>query len=162
MAIYDRECRYCGITFKGGPRAWYCPECRRLREAERAKKYRNDGFQRHLGDIDICKNCGKKYIVQSGPQKYCPDCKIEMERKLGAKQSLEYYNKNKDEINPKRNERRRAIEKSCVVCGKLFYSPDCSKCCSEECSHELLKSNQRLVYDKRRRQKNKDDKQKNG
>jgi rubrerythrin len=26
--IRTRTCRQCGKEFQGGPRAWYCPECR--------------------------------------------------------------------------------------------------------------------------------------
>lgn len=159
MAIYNnRVCKNCGVTFSGGPRAWYCPECRHKRALERSKAYRNNGYQRHIGDIDICKNCGKKYIIQSGLQKYCPDCQSEMHRKADVEKSLKYYGANKDKINLKRCENRKSFKKKCVICGKLFYSPTNTKCCSEKCRHELLKSNHRLIYDKRRYQDRKNKK----
>lgn len=159
MAIYNnRICKKCGVTFSGGPRAWYCPECRHKRALERSKAYRNNGYQRHIGDIDICKNCGKKYIIQSGLQKYCPDCQSEMHRKADVEKSLKYYDKNKNEINQKRNENRRMVERSCVICGKLFYTPNRAKCCSKDCRDKLRKSNYRMIYDKRRREKNRNSK----
>lgn len=54
--------------------------------------YRKNGAIRKLGSIDICQNCGEKYTVQSGLQKYCPDCQHEMYRLLDAQQGREYYN----------------------------------------------------------------------
>ena len=45
MAIYIRECIQCGAAFKGGPRAWYCPECReerqRAQQREEKKKVKS-------------------------------------------------------------------------------------------------------------------------
>ena len=34
-----RTCRQCGRTFWGGPRAWYCPECRKERQAAQQQAY---------------------------------------------------------------------------------------------------------------------------
>lgn len=119
MAIYDRICRTCGVSFRGGPRAWYCPDCRRERERERKKHYNSSGFARHIGQIDICLNCGKEYTVDGGGQKYCPDCQAEMHKKLDNEQGTTYYHdhvdkaersakrrkhyaENKNEINKKR------------------------------------------------------------
>lgn len=31
-AILPRICKECGKSFPGGPRAWYCPDCRRERK----------------------------------------------------------------------------------------------------------------------------------
>lgn len=108
MAIYDnRICRTCGAQFSGGPRAWYCPDCRRERARIQKQRYNRGEFARHIGQIDLCENCGKEYTVESGTQKYCPDCREEMHRQLDVKQSLEYYRENKEQINPARNERRR-------------------------------------------------------
>ena len=107
MAIYNnRICRTCGVKFSGGPRAWYCPECRTVRAKERKHKYKQVGFERHVGDIDICKCCGKQYIISSGPQRFCTDCaKINL-KELDRKQGLDYYYQNKDKINPIRNQKR--------------------------------------------------------
>lgn len=151
MAIYNRVCQTCGITFKGGPRAWYCPECRKEREKERAAKYRKAPAKRPIGSTDICNNCGENYIVAAGIQKYCNKCKNEMYKKLDREQGLDYYKKNKDTINPKRNAQRRHIGKRCPICGKDFYSPTVTPYCSEECRREAKKSNARLIYDKRRK-----------
>ncbi|WPB41307.1 hypothetical protein DEGADCKI_02646 [[Clostridium] scindens] len=82
-----RICRECGKAFSGGPRAWYCPECRSIRERERRRKYNTCGYVRKLGGTDICKRCGKEYIVRSGTQRYCEECSkiaiMEIDRNRG-------------------------------------------------------------------------------
>ena len=124
MAMYDRVCRSCGISFKGGPRAWYCPNCRAERKKEQSQRCKREGPRRPLGSKDVCKNCGKEYTVECGLQMYCPDCQPEMHRKLDTEQGKAYYQevvskdlklrsekrkahyaKNKDEINRKRREK---------------------------------------------------------
>lgn len=96
MAIYDRVCRTCGVSFRGGPRAWYCPDCRRERERERKKRYNRGGFARHIGQKDICLNCGEEYTVEGGLQKYCPKCQPIMHKRLDNRQGTAYYHSNVD------------------------------------------------------------------
>lgn len=74
VKLKDRTCRTCGTTFKGGPRAWYCPTCRAERERVSRRKRNQHPPRRKLGSIDQCENCGKDYIVNSGLQRYCPEC----------------------------------------------------------------------------------------
>ena len=155
MAIYDRVCRTCGVSFRGGPRAWYCPDCRRERERERKKRYNRGEFARHIGQKDYCLNCGEEYTIDSGMQKYCPKCQPIMHKKLDAEQSLAYYNANKEQINPARNERRRPPEARCVVCGKSFKRVGQAKTCSEECRREYVNGVYNAIYGPRYRQKKK-------
>lgn len=122
MAIYDRICRTCGVSFPGGPRAWYCPDCRLERRRISDRKRKKEGTIRPLGSKDICQNCGAEYTVESGLQKYCPTCQPIMHRKIDNEQGLNYYYtkvdkterstkrrkhyaENKDEINRKRREK---------------------------------------------------------
>ena len=61
--LRDRVCRTCGSTFPGGPRAWYCPDCRaeRTKKTNRAYKARaKAGNTRKIGSTDICQICGKE------------------------------------------------------------------------------------------------------
>lgn len=156
MAIYDnRICRTCGAQFSGGPRAWYCPECRRERERIRKKRYNRGEFARHIGQKDLCENCGNEYTVESGLQKYCPDCARIMHKKLDAEQSLDYYRRNKESINPARNERRRIPEARCVICGKDFRRVGQAKTCSPECQREYENGNYNAIYGPRYRAKKK-------
>ena len=107
MAIYKRVCRECGREFEGGPRAWYCPECRYYRARERAAKYRKNHFKRKIGSKDVCERCGKEYTVNSGLQRYCPKCAPIVAKETDRRLSLEYYSKNKEKINPQRYLKRR-------------------------------------------------------
>lgn len=142
MAIYDnRVCKECGKTFSGGPRAWYCPECRENRRRERDRLRQKKGPNRKLGSTDYCVACGKPYIVNSGLQKYCPKCAPEQIAEIDRKQGLEYYTTNKDQINPKRNAKRAKDlkELTCAVCGKKFLGYENQKVCGEACRKEYIK-----------------------
>ncbi len=153
MAIYVRECQMCGVVFKGGPRAWYCPDCRQARKIMQKREQNAKqaaGTTRKLGSTDLCENCGQPYTVSSGRQKWCPNCREEMLKKADREQSLAYYHDNKDVINPNRNIKRRAPGKRCEICGKDFYSPTCTKYCSDECRKEAARGKNRMIYDKRR------------
>ena len=109
MNMRDRQCKTCGITFKGGPRAWYCPSCREERRKEqsrRGKQKERDGLTRKIGSVDKCEICGNDYIVAGGLQRMCEVCKPEQYAKIDAEMSLKYYHENKENINPARYERR--------------------------------------------------------
>lgn len=154
MGVYIRDCQMCGAAFKGGPRAWYCPDCRQARKIMQKREQNAKqaaGTTRKLGSTDHCENCGKPYTVNSGLQKYCPNCKDEMHKKIQREQSLEYYYENKEEINERRNIKRKHPGKRCIICGKDFYSPTVTIYCSEECKKDGIKSSHRLIYDKRRK-----------
>lgn len=100
MSIYDnRVCKECGVTFSGGPRALYCPDCRLRRRRERDALYKKNGANRKLGTKDYCINCGKLYTVVSGLQKYCPECASGCTAEAARKQSLLFYNQNKERTN---------------------------------------------------------------
>ena len=140
MNMRDRQCRTCGVTFKGGPRAWYCPNCRleRQRAASREGKRRERaGLTRKLGSTDKCRYCGKDYEVTGGLQTMCEDCKPERYAEIDRKQSLEYYDKNKEDINPARSERRRLPPKICEWCNAEFDPGNKSLTCSDSCRVSL-------------------------
>ena len=153
----DRVCKQCGITFLGGPRAWYCPGCRLERRRKRDVIRYHSGPVRHLGDTDKCVICGKGYIITGGLQKYCPDCAQTAVAEKDRQKALEWYNENKAEYNPARNEKRRVKQVACTVCGKLF---DCggkpTKVCSSECKEKRRKQWQREADGKRYPRKKQD------
>lgn len=139
--IYPRTCKECGGKFPGGPRAWYCPDCRIARRKKKNAEYRarkRNGKSREIGSCDFCQNCGKKYIVSGSLQKYCPICAPEMHRALDRVQGLEYYERNKDKINPPRKIARRK-KKLCERCGKDIsavgkkrFCDSCAVCAKKE------------------------------
>jgi len=135
----DHICISCKRKFEGGPRASYCPECREDRAKATNAKYRERkkaGKAREIGSTDICKICNKLYTVESGRQMYCKDCRPEQYKKVDRIQSLDFYYKNKDAINPARNVRRQTPEKICVICGKEFKTSTRAICCSPECTRK--------------------------
>lgn len=154
--IIDRQCKQCGRSFKGGPRAWYCPDCRETRRKEAAGRYRKNGPGRALGSTDKCKICGKDYVVNGSRQKYCPDCSDEAVRRVDRRQGLDYYHSQKADINPKRNEHRKQKwqaekqKKICPVCGGEFIPRYGSIVCSEKC-RGVYRKRYMAEYDRARR-----------
>ena len=156
-----RKCVQCGAEFEGGPRARYCPICRRERELERKKKYNAQGFSRHIGDKDYCEICGKEYTVSGGGQRYCPDCAKNAIKEADRKAGLEYYHQNKDAISEKKKENSVANLKNipldvCVICGKPVERRNSRSpaVCSDKC-YEILKKQRQREYDRRRTEKEK-------
>ncbi len=135
--IRERTCIDCGITFPGGPRAKRCPECAEKRKKEYQQQYRKKNPARHLGDIDTCQMCGKEYVVKSGRQKFCDDCKEkallewQRERKKG-------YNKASGQ-DEKKKERRKSVIKICIYCGREFEIHTTTNVCSDYCRAEQKK-----------------------
>lgn len=138
--ILDRECRACCRGFRGGPRAWYCHDCRAERRKNAKAHYmerKRAGHTRPLGSIDKCANCGNEYIVNASHQRYCPECGPAMSAEHDRVHGLEYYHDNKERINPVRNERRRVGFVSCKECGKEFDPKHtCAVYCSPECKRK--------------------------
>lgn len=96
MAFYNRVCKTCGVMFLGGSSAQYCPECKIERKKEQKRKYNSQGYQRSIGSIDRCENCGNEYIVNSGKQKYCHDCRDEVRKRINNELSTKYYHEKVD------------------------------------------------------------------
>lgn len=97
--VLPRICRQCGITFNGGPRAWYCPDCRAERKKEANRRAKKKGRpDRAIGSTDQCVVCGKDYVVKSARQKYCPDCAKDAVREIDRKASLEWKKANLDKV----------------------------------------------------------------
>ncbi|MDR1131615.1 MAG: hypothetical protein LBL15_04270 [Oscillospiraceae bacterium] len=124
MAMYpNRICRQCGRSFAGGPRAWYCPDCRSERQKKQRKEHKRRaklGQARKLGEtISSCEICGKPYIVSGALQRSCPVCAPAAVAEIDREQGLEYYADRKEAINPARYAALRKTT-ACVVCGKEF------------------------------------------
>ena len=139
--IQQRICRTCSRSFEGGPRAYYCPECRAERQRASWREYRRrkkTGDIRPLGSIDRCERCGKDYTVNGPNQRFCPDCQPIHAVEYDRKTSLEFYHANKERINPIRYERRRIDPvRPCIICGTLFpHRGTVRITCSKECERE--------------------------
>lgn len=146
--LRGRVCRHCAKSFRGGPRAWYCPDCRieRRRMHDRmAQERKKRGMVREIGSTDICERCGKEYTVTGGLQKYCPDCAPIAIAENDREGGLEFYYKNKHIINPVRAQKKREqtaikqVEKSWSLLapdGAIYRAIDLKSWCLENA--ELL------------------------
>lgn len=132
--LIDKQCRQCSKVFQGGPRAWYCPECRHQRHLESMKQYYKCGAVRPFGSIDHCSICGAEYVVTAAAQKYCRECSKEAVRQAGNANMRQRY---------KRSEQKTLTEKRCAICGELFpYDGRRVICENPECK-QIRKSQQR-------------------
>lgn len=125
--LADRICKNCGVTFAGGPRAWYCPTCRneRAKESNREHKRRKRlGKSRKVGDSQICVDCGCKYAYYIGASERCPKC-AEMHGKTADRQKSKEWNKaNRDKYLEAKREhegRKRASAGSVKTGEKYIY-----------------------------------------
>lgn len=158
--IQSRICQQCGHSFEGGPRAYYCPSCRVERQKITKATYRErkrKGESRSLGSKDKCERCGKEYTVESGLQRFCPDCQPIHTLEYDRETALPFYHQNKDRLNPVRNERRRVGERNCDWCGAVYVvTVGGQLTCSEECKRKLKNKNWNEKYGPRYRQKKKE------
>lgn len=136
--IRKRICRECGKEFAGGPNARYCPECRAQRQKEQSRNHKErkrNGQTRPIGSVDFCIVCGKEYTVESGNQRYCPECAVDAVRALDNAKGRIYGKTH----NAERQERRKAAKADiiCAVCGKAFVPKGKEYTCGAECAKAL-------------------------
>ena len=115
--IAPRTCRECGVTFDGGPRAWYCLACRETRKKLQKARYverRKRGLSITLGEsVGKCEVCGKDFIYASARQRYCSDCAQEAWKETDRKQGLKWYHgNNTDERRQKKSTRQKERRES--------------------------------------------------
>lgn len=94
--IQSRICRTCGTSFLGGPRAFYCQECRQERKKQQSKRYKERikyGSVTTLGTIIQCEFCGCNIIKCGGLQRFCHQCAKKHLKIIDNQQSLD-WNKN--------------------------------------------------------------------
>lgn len=151
----SRTCRTCGGTFLGGPRAWYCPNCRIERQRETNRRHKATGSDRKLGSIQTCERCGQPYTLTSGRQRYCPDCAPEAVKEAVAPKKREQA-RNYDPDHSKRRARH-AETRRCVICGKPITGDRAKNpvnTCSEACNEQRRKLRQYEADVRRGRERN--------
>lgn len=147
--IKPRVCRQCGAVFSGGPRAWYCPDCRAERRRASDHRCHANGTVRPIGSTDKCEICGAEYTVRSSRHRYCDGCAADAVKKIDAAAAIAYYAANRDAINARRAELRKD-RKVCVICGAVFDSDLPTVTCSADCAAALRRQRQREA-DRRRK-----------
>ena len=137
----ERTRRRSGASFPGGPRAWYCPDCRRERAKESKTRIRRTGPVRPLGSVDLCEVCGKPYTVNGSRQRYCPDCAEEAVKAVVRPHKAAYMREDPEQVkawkDPLRGSRTR-----CVICRKVFTANTKTNTCSEGCADVLRRWSQ--------------------
>lgn len=108
--ILTRICKECGRPFPGGPRAWYCPDCRQERKRKHDKEFKErkrSGKVIPNGSIIKCEICGKEIVKNGGLQRFCDECSAKHLKEIDNKQSLKWKNENPEKI----KESKRKISK---------------------------------------------------
>ena len=112
--LRPRTCKECGVTFEGGPRAWYCPRCRAERQAQQNREYKQRkqmGNTRKIGQKYPCEICGKMYILSSGLQRFCKECAEKHLKEVDNKQSRQWNKDHPEQMaKHKKNEKERNKE----------------------------------------------------
>lgn len=130
--ITDKTCKSCGVTFPGGPRAWYCPTCRmeRAKAANREhKKRKRLGVSRKVGDLQICVDCRKQYAYYIGASERCRECAKKYGKIIDLQKSKDWNANNKSEyLKAKRDfENRKRQETAPVKTGEKYIYFDRGK-----------------------------------
>lgn len=79
--LFQKHCTLCGAEFLAGPNAKYCRDCARERQRKSASACNQKRFHaenpeaRVVGSTQVCEVCGKDYVLRSGNQKTCEDCR---------------------------------------------------------------------------------------
>lgn len=150
--LRERICKICGASFMGYPRSFFCPPCSAERKKQQKKIYNQRKPARPLGSTDICEACGKPYIVNSGRQRYCPECAKDQVNKNVREHKREYMAKNADKSSKLKVDTR-GKRYICPICGKEFEKHTPAATCSDECEKELRRRRQNRADIKRGKRK---------
>jgi len=145
-----RECKQCGTSFVGGPRAFYCHACRQKRKAESYARYVQNvkaGSVREIGREAQCLICGKAFVIRGGTHFYCDDCApcVYKENELAG--NKRYYDKNKEMLSITESLEKRRGAKFCEICGKPFDNLLNARICGDPaCVAERRRRAKRAAY----------------
>lgn len=142
--LATRVCRTCGARFPGGPRAWYCPACRKERNAAAGVAYRRrkaQGLTEPIGSLRKCAVCGEAFAINSARQIYCKRCAAAAVAAIDRAQSRERQER-------LGNPHSRPV-RACVICGKAIAYGRMAYTCGDDCARKL-KSYYQAVADYRR------------
>lgn len=140
-SLNDRTCRQCGTVFRGGPRAWYCQDCRLQRRREADRRHKRNGTSRPLGSTDKCIRCGREYVVNSARQVYCKACSEIAVPETVRRQSRQYNAARKDALYAQKSASRRN-RNVCIICGSVYDATTPAATCSATCAAKLKKLRQ--------------------
>ena len=131
--IRSRICKECGRSFLGGTRAWFCPECREVRQKKQLAEYRDrkrSGKVIPIGSTIKCEICGKDIIKNGGLQRFCDVCAAEHRKKINNELSLAWKANNPEKVREaSRNfsKRRRAGDPVKSGITGVLWNKECRK-----------------------------------
>lgn len=154
------HCIDCGKLIYRPIKCIRCEACQLAINQERNKVRQRAKPARPLGSTDICTICGKPYIVESGLQKYCPDCRETATRASIARKKNAYMaekRKDPEAAAQMREAKQAALSPSlCATCGKPFISKFGAIYCCEACRKEGKRKYYQTYDSKRVRKERKD------
>lgn len=154
------HCIDCGKLIYRPIKCIRCEACQLAINQERHKEHQRAKPARPLGSTDICTVCGKPYIVESGLQKYCPDCREAATRASIARKKNAYMAKKRKDPEAAaqmREAKQAALSPSlCATCGKPFISKFGAIYCCEACRKEGRRKYDKTYDSKRVRKERKD------
>lgn len=139
--IKTRVCRICEKEFLGGPRAFYCPDCRDEQKKTRKSEYqarKRVGKVRELGSVDICPVCGDEYTVEGSRQMYCPKCADQATKKVVNAHKREFMAERIDQVQMRKKEAH-SNRNVCLICGNTYTAKSAATTCSDDCAELLRK-----------------------
>lgn len=121
------NCQQCGKQFTAGKYTQFCPDCRKVRALAHQRgvcRRRKQRYNRKIGSVYTCIDCGAEYVLTSGLQVCCPDCERASDPPVVQHDS-----------------------KVCPRCGRRFFDPrGNSHYCSLECWNDVQRERYRNIY----------------
>lgn len=100
--MFTHTCEICGKAFESkSNRAKYCLDCRNKAQVKRNKAHaekRRSGLAIEIGSEQICPFCQKPYIVVTGSQKCCGDCRKKQANANKIASNSEYTKNNYEAV----------------------------------------------------------------
>lgn len=152
-------CPDCGKRVWRPIRSIRCAECQEAANKSHDAAYRrrkDAGHARIIGEEYPCEACGKMYVLQSGPQRYCPECRdravtdnIRRQSRVWAKET---YGTQEGRAKRAQMRRRASVPmiRECGQCGKKYETLTSGMYCSEECRRKA-KQVYFKAYDEKRK-----------
>lgn len=143
LPFREITCIDCGVKVVRPVKCKRCQACQDAKDRANAAIYaarRRAGKTRKMGSIDLCKSCGKPYVVTGSLQRYCKACAetaVHENIKAATRALGEKYRadpEKREQIT--QGKRRVPAKKVCAYCKNEFMGTWSGIYCSESCRKE--------------------------
>ena len=140
LPFREITCIDCGVKVVRPVKCKRCQACQDAKDRANAAIYaarRRAGKTRKMGSIDLCKSCGKPYVVTGSLQRYCKACAetaVHENIKAATRALGEKYRadpEKREQIT--QGKRRVPAKKVCAYCKNEFMGTWSGIYCSESC-----------------------------